>query len=224
MALYAKVYGTSKAKDQNNAVTAVTPQSANMAKTDNWCFHPLCRGKKKFASHTWENCFRNRKSAHYKQQANNRKDAIHRQSKFNSKNQSNKSHDGGNHKDNQSSYKNMHSNSMEDKQEIKGLIKNNRGIFASPAVRHTLSKVHNMLNSNKKVLVPKLQRALAVDNIAAKFVATGNHDDMIQGLRKLSAVVTNSESSPPAKKPKKQSNSQEDDTTSSTMVAHNSNT
>ena len=80
---------------------------------------------------------------------------------------------------------------MEDKQEIKGLTKNNRGIFASPAVRHTLSKVHNMSNSNKKVLVPELQRALAVENIAAKFVATGNHDDMIQGLRKLSSVSAN---------------------------------
>jgi hypothetical protein len=224
MALYAKVYGTSKAKNQNNAVTAVTSQSANMAKTENWCFHPLCRGKKKFASHTWDNCFRNRKSAHYKQQASNRKDATQRHTKFNSKSQSSKFHDGGHRKDKQTSNKNMHSNSMEDKQEIKGLTKNNRGIFASPSVRHSLSKVHNMSNSNKKALVSELQHALVVENIAAKFVATENHDDMIQGLCKLSSTSTSMELSPPAKKVKKQSINQEENTTNSAMIANNVNT
>jgi hypothetical protein len=168
MALYAKVYGTSKSKDQNNAVTAVTSQSANMAKTDNWCFHPLCRGKQKFASHTWKSCFRNKKSAHYKQQARNRKGATESHTKFNPRSQSSKYHNGGHRKDKQTSNKNTHSNSMEDMQEIKGLTKNNRGIFATPAVRHTLSKVHNMSNSNRKALVPEHQRALAVENIAAK--------------------------------------------------------
>jgi hypothetical protein len=66
MALYENVYGKSNTKDKNNAVTAIPSQSANVAKIDNWCFHPLCRGKQKFATHTWENCYRIRKSAHYK--------------------------------------------------------------------------------------------------------------------------------------------------------------
>jgi hypothetical protein len=102
MALYDKVYG--KSKDQNHAVTAIISQSANMAKTDNWCFHPLCRGRKKFASHTWENCFRNRKSAHYKQQASNRKGAEESHTKLHSRSQSSKYHNGGYRKDKQTVY------------------------------------------------------------------------------------------------------------------------
>ena len=81
-----------------------------------------------------------------------------------------------------------------------------------------------MSNSNKTALVPELQRALAVENIAVKFVATGNHENMIQGLRKLSSTASYTELSPPAKKTKKQSISQEDDSTNSAMVANNANT
>ena len=144
MALYKKVYGKPKSKDQNNAVTAIPSQSANMAKTDNWCFHPLCRGKQKFASHTWENCCRNRKSAHYKQQANNRKGAAETHTKVSSNSKYSKSHKEGYRKDKQRSNKNIHSNNMDAPQEVKGLTKNSHGVFASPAVRHTLSKVNHM--------------------------------------------------------------------------------
>ena len=88
----------------------------------------------KFANHTWENCFRNRKSAHYKQQANNRKGETESHTKLNSKSHSSEFHSGGHRKDKQNSNKNMHSNSMEGTQEIKGLTKGYRGTFASPAV------------------------------------------------------------------------------------------
>ena len=113
---------------------------------------------------------------------------------------------------------------MDASQEVKGLTKNSHGVFASPAVRHTLSKVNHMSNSDRKVLVPELQRALAVENIAAKFEANGNHDDMIQGLRKLSSTSNCGASPPPAKKIRKQSPSQGEDTTNSAMIANNVNT
>jgi hypothetical protein len=170
MTLYDKVYGKSKPKDPNNAVTATISQSANLAKSDNWCFHPLCRGKKKFANHTWENCYRNKRSAHSKQQASNRKDAAEAQTKVSSASQQNKYHKGGFHKEKQRQNKNFNSNNLDATNDVKGLTKNSHGNFASPAVRHTLSKVHHMSNADRKTLVPELQRALAVENIAAKFV------------------------------------------------------
>jgi hypothetical protein len=81
-----------------------------------------------------------------------------------------------------------------------------------------------MSNADRKALVPELQRALAVENIAAKFVANRNHDDMLQGLRKLSSTSSSGESTPPAKKIRKQSTSQSFDTTTSAMIANNANT
>jgi hypothetical protein len=81
-----------------------------------------------------------------------------------------------------------------------------------------------MSNSDRKALIPELQRDLAVENIAVKFVANGNHDDMIQGLRKLNSNLNSGASPPPAKKSRKQSNNQSEDTTNSAMIANNVNT
>ena len=73
LALYDKIYGKSKNKDKTNNSTSVNTQSANLAQNTNWCFHPLCRGRNKYATHTWESCHRNKYSAHAKQQAKQRK-------------------------------------------------------------------------------------------------------------------------------------------------------
>ena len=75
LALYEKIYGKSRSKDKNNESNSVPAQSANLAQNTNWCFHPLCRGRNKYATHTWESCHQNKYSAHSKQQANNRKGA-----------------------------------------------------------------------------------------------------------------------------------------------------
>jgi hypothetical protein len=108
---------------------------------------------------------------------------------------------------------------------IKGLTKNKHDAFASPAVRHTLAKVHHMSNADRKIMVPELQRASAVENIAANFVASGNHEDLVQELLKLTSTATSSgDSPPPAKKAKKQSNRQCEDTANRAMIASNVNT
>ena len=80
-----------------------------------------------------------------------------------------------------------------------GLKPNKHGVYASPAIRHTLTKLHKLPSSEKKNLVPELQRALAVENIAANYVSSGNQEDMVQALRKLSTPnATTDESMPPS--------------------------
>ena len=59
LALYDKIYGKSKNKDKSNESTSAPTQSANLAQNTNWCFHPLCRGRNKYATHTWESCIKN---------------------------------------------------------------------------------------------------------------------------------------------------------------------
>ena len=60
-----------------------------------------------------------------------------------------------------------------------GLKPNKHGAYASPAIRHTLTKLHKLPSSERKNLVPELQRALAVENIAANYVSSGNQEDMV---------------------------------------------
>ena len=54
---------------------------------------------------------------------------------------------------------------------MEGLRPNNHDVYASPAIRHTLTKLHKLPSAEKKNLVPELQRALAVENIAANYVS-----------------------------------------------------
>ena len=94
------------------------------------------------------------------------------------------------------------------------------GVFASPAIRHTLTKLHQLPTAEKKHLVPELQRALAVENIAANYVSSGNQDNMVQALRKLSNPNASAEDSlPPFKKSKRQSSGKSDTSTDSAMIA-----
>jgi hypothetical protein len=82
-----------------------------------------------------------------------------------------------------------------------------------------------MSTAYKKILVPKLRRAFKVEYIAANFVSSGNHDDWVQELRKLTSTTnTTGDSPPPAKKAKKPSNNQADNSTDSAMIASNFNT
>ena len=60
-----------------------------------------------------------------------------------------------------------------------GLKPNKHGVYASPAIRHTLTKLHKLRSSERKNLVPELQRALAVENIAANYVSCENQEDMV---------------------------------------------
>ena len=59
-----------------------------------------------------------------------------------------------------------------------------------------------------------------MENIAANYVSSGNQEDMVQALRKLTTPnATTEESVPPAKKPKRQSSSKADLPTDSAMIA-----
>ena len=92
--------------------------------------------------------------------------------------------------------------------------------FLHLQLRHTLTKLHHLPTAEKKHLVPELQRALAVENIAAKYVSSGNQDNMVQALRKLSNPnATAGDSSPPYKKSKRQSSSKSETSTDSAMMA-----
>ena len=66
MNIYNKLYGKGKPRDNASA------PSAHLVKKENWCRHPACRGKNKFANHLWDVCPNNKNSPHYKQQASNK--------------------------------------------------------------------------------------------------------------------------------------------------------
>ena len=86
---------------------------------------------------------------------------------------------------------------------MEGLIPNKHDVYASPATRHTLAKLHKLPSAEKKNQVPELQRALAVENIATNYVSKGNQENMVQALRKLSNPnATNEESMPLLRNPK----------------------
>jgi hypothetical protein len=171
LALFVKIYGKSKSKDKTNAAISLPAQSANLAKTDNWCFYPLCRGRNKYAAHTWKNCHRNRHSAHSKQQSSNRNRASGDQTKSSFSTNSGHSQKQDNHSYKLKSKKHDQFNVKNDTNcMMEGLKRNKNGVFASPAV-------HQMSSADKKNSVPELQRALAVKNIAANFVSSGNQED-----------------------------------------------
>ena len=66
-----------------------------------------------------------------------------------------------------------------------------------------MKKLEKLPSAERKRLLPELQRALVIENIAANFVSSGNRDDMIQELRKLADTDTvGKEPSPPKKKGK----------------------
>ena len=66
MSIYFKLYGKGKQVDN------ISAQSAHLVTKENWCRHPACRGKNKFANHLWDVCSKNRNSPHYKQRASNK--------------------------------------------------------------------------------------------------------------------------------------------------------
>jgi hypothetical protein len=68
---------------------------------------------------------------------------------------------------------------------LTGWNTNKNGNRASPAVRHTLKKLHQLPSADKKRLLPEPQRVLVVENIAVNFVSSGNQEVIIQELRKL---------------------------------------
>jgi hypothetical protein len=68
---------------------------------------------------------------------------------------------------------------------LTGWNANKNGNRASPAVRHTLKKLHQLPSADKERILPELQRALVVENIAANYVSSGNQKAVIQELRKL---------------------------------------
>jgi hypothetical protein len=85
-------------------------------------------------------------------------------------------------------------------------------------------KLHQMSNADKKRLVPELQRALAVENIAENFVSGGNQEDLVQELRKRTSTTNTAGESPPAsKKAKKQSSNKADNFSDSAMIASSAN-
>ena len=74
-----------------------------------------------------------------------------------------------------------------------------------------MKKLEKLPSSERKRLLPELQRALVVENIEANFVSSGNRDDMIQELRKLADTDhVGKEPSPPKKKGKTTSQPQRD--------------
>ena len=74
----------------------------------------------------------------------------------------------------------------EPEQMLSGWNPNKNGNRASPAVRHTMKKLEKLPSAERKRILPELQRAMVIENIAANFVSSGNRKDMIQELRKLS--------------------------------------
>jgi hypothetical protein len=51
---------------------------------------------------------------------------------------------------------------------------NKNGNRASPAVRHTIKTLHQLPSADKRRILPELQRALDVENIAENFVSSGD--------------------------------------------------
>ena len=81
--------------------------------------------------------------------------------------------------------------------------KNKRGNRASPAVRHALKNVEKLPEAEKKRIAPALRRSMVVENIAAQFVSSGNSQDLIQELSKLTDMEpVGQEPSTPQKKGK----------------------
>ena len=94
----------------------------------------------------------------------------------------------------------------------------------SPAVRHTIKTLHQLTSADKRRILPELQRALVVKNIAANFVSTGNQDAMIQELRKLAGNDDKEKAfSPPKKKGKTTSQPHPESQTTSAMMVTGSN-
>ena len=102
---------------------------------------------------------------------------------------------------------------------LTGWNANKNGNRASPAVRHTIKTLHQLPSADKRRILPELQRALVVENIAANFVSSGDKDAIIQELRKLSTNDDNDKASPqPKKKSKTTSQQQQESPTTSAMM------
>ena len=95
---------------------------------------------------------------------------------------------------------------------MEGLRPNKHGVFASPAIRHTLTKLHQLPTAEKNIL--------SLSYIATNLVSSGNQDNMVQALRKLfNATVSAGDSSPLPKKAKRQSSNKAETSTDSALIA-----
>jgi hypothetical protein len=107
---------------------------------------------------------------------------------------------------------------------LTGWNTNKNGNRASPAVRLTIKTSHQLPSADKKRILPELQRAQVVENIAANFVSSGNRDAMIQELCKLAGNDNiGHEPLPQKKKGKTTSQPQKQSQTTSTMMVTSSN-
>ena len=106
---------------------------------------------------------------------------------------------------------------------LSGWSSNRNGNRASPAVRHAIKKLEKLPSAEKKRIVPALQKAMIVENIAANFVSSGNSQDMIQELCKLADTEPiGQEPSTPQKKGKTTSQPKKDGQATSAMMVTNS--
>jgi hypothetical protein len=68
---------------------------------------------------------------------------------------------------------------------LTGWHPNKNGLRASPAVRHMIKTLHQLAPEDKKRILPEFRKELLIENIAAKYVSSGNQDAMIQKMQKL---------------------------------------
>jgi hypothetical protein len=179
-----------------------------MVTKDDWCHHPACRGKQRYANHLWDVCPNNQNSPHFRQQAANKdyvksdlnkqfsqKPRTNKTSKTSTKDPQRSNEGGFKRKRGVTSVPIDYTTEM-----LAGWNTNKNGNRASPAVRHTIRTLHQLPSADKRRILPELQRALVVENIAANFVSSGDKNAMIQELRKLSTSDDNDKASPQPKK------------------------
>jgi hypothetical protein len=143
MSIYNKLYGKGQRNDSNLA------PSAHLVTRENWCRHPACRGRNKFANHLWEVCPNNKNSPHFKQQASNKpaaKAEYNNPSYNKSRNVHTSKSDGrGQQSQSETGAKRKWVDTQDTKQApnsmLSGWSKNRNGNRASPAVRHAMKKV-----------------------------------------------------------------------------------
>jgi hypothetical protein len=176
----------------------------------------------------WDVCPNNQNSPHFRQQASNKEyieSDLNKQFRQKSRNaQASKPDTKNPQRSNEGGFKRKRGAPNVPKKDtmemLTGWNTNKNGNRASPAAKHTIKTLYQLPSADKKRILPELQRALLVENIASKFVSSGNQDAIIQELRKL-AGNDNIEkvSSPPKKKSKATSQPhQESQTTSAMMV------
>jgi hypothetical protein len=138
-------------------------QTANLVTKENWCHHPACRGKHKFANHLWDVCPNNRSIPHYRQQAANKeyvkldsnkrfrqKSRYVKTSKPDTKHSQRFKEEGSKRKREVTNVPKEDTTTM-----LTGWNSNKRGNRASPAVRHTIKTLHQLPSAEKKRILSR---------------------------------------------------------------------